>query len=290
MRVLENKKAVVIGGSRGIGKAIASAYLDNGASVLLVARNALELEVAKSELSPRGEVIVSAGDVSRLEDVTRIVAEVKKIWGRVDILVNAAAVSGPIGPVTDVDPAQWLQALTVNLFGTFLATHFFGAMMKEAGSGVIINFSGGGEGAYENFTSYVSAKGGIVRFTETAAAELAPYHVRVNAISPGAVNTQFLEDLIAAGPARAGKANYERALKQKESGGASPARAAEVCVFLASDAAPTLTGRTLSVMNDACEDIPAHIDEIMSSDIYTFRRVFPKSKGLDWGEVSKKIK
>jgi len=288
MRVLENKKAVIIGGSRGIGKMIAAAYVDNGASVFLMARNAAELESAKSELSSRGEVVVFVGDISRQEDIERAAAEIKKIWGRVDILVNAAAVSGPIGLVTDVDPAQWLQALTVNLFGTFLAMRSFGAMMKEARSGTIINFSGGGEGAYENFTSYVSAKGGVVRLTETAAAELAPYHVRVNAISPGPVNTQFLADLIAAGPESAGKANYERALKQKESGGVSPARAAEVCVFLASDAAQALTGRTLSVTNDAYEDIPAHINEIISSDIYTFRRVFPKSKGLDWGEIQKK--
>ncbi|HUC01303.1 MAG TPA: SDR family oxidoreductase [Candidatus Paceibacterota bacterium] len=287
MGVLENKKAVVIGGSRGIGKEIARAYLREGASVILMARKPEELAAAQSELSPLGEVLVSAGDVSREDEVARVAGEAGKAWGRVDVLVNAAAVSGPIGPVTDVDPAQWLQALEVNLFGTFLSMRAFGAMMKQANKGSIINFSGGGEGAYENFTSYVSAKGGVVRLTETAGMELAPYHIRVNAIAPGAVNTQFLADLIAAGPEKAGAANYERALKQKGSGGASPEKAAGLCVFLASDASEGLTGRTLSAMWDAYEDIPAHLNEIATSDIYTFRRVIPKQKGFDWGEHPK---
>lgn len=288
MDILKDKKAVIMGGSRGIGKAIAEAYLKSGASVLLVARNADELAAVKNELSGFGEVHTAVGDVSHVEDMERIAREVKEIFGTVDILVNAAGVYGPIGPIVEVDPDEWLDAIKINLFGTFLSVHYFGALMKSAGSGSIINFVGGGEGAYPNFSSYVSAKGGIARFTETAAQELKEHSVRVNAIAPGAVNTKFLEDLIAAGPEKAGQANYEKALKQKESGGISPEDAAWLCVFLGSDASRELTGRIFSAVWDAYDDLPAHAGEIAASDVYTMRRIQPKDRGFGWGEKSKK--
>jgi 3-oxoacyl-[acyl-carrier protein] reductase len=283
MKILEGKKAVITGGSRGIGRAIAQEYLKNGASVFLIARSMEELTETKSQLSVFGEVQISAGDISLQDDVKRIARKIKNLWSNVDILVTAAGIYGPIGPITDVEPVKWLQAIQVNLFGTFLAVQSFGTFMKEQGSGSIITFVGGGEGAYPNFSSYVSAKGGIARFTETAAEEFKQYGVRVNAIAPGAVNTTFLDNLIAAGPEKAGVMNYEKALKQKESGGVSPEEAAHLCVFLASDISRGLSGRIFSAVWDAYEELPAHAREIASSDVYSVRRVQPKDRGFDWG-------
>ena len=281
MKTLEGKKAVITGGSRGIGRAIAEEYLKNGASVFLIARSGDELAEAKAALAPLGEVQASVGDVSRQDDIERIAREVKGLWGSVDILVAAAGIYGPIGPVTEVDPVKWLQAVEVNLFGVFLAVRSFGAFMKAQGSGSIITFVGGGEGAYPNFSSYVSAKGGIARFTETAADEFKTCGVRVNAIAPGAVNTKFLDDIIAAGPEKAGAANYEKSLKQKESGGVSPEKAAALALFLASDASAGLSGKILSAVWDAYNDFPARAKEIMASDVYTMRRVRPDEKKHD---------
>jgi NAD(P)-dependent dehydrogenase (short-subunit alcohol dehydrogenase family) len=293
MDSLKDKKAVITGGSRGIGKAIAGAYLKAGAKVFLLARSAEELAAVKEELGVYGEIHTAIADVSRAEDITRVAEEIKTTFGTVDILVNAAGVYGPIGPITEVDPVEWMKALEINLFGVFLAVHSFAPLMKaSSGSsgagGAIINFVGGGEGGYANFSSYVSAKGGIARFTETAAQELSDSHIRVNAIAPGAVNTKFMDDLIAAGPEKAGVANYEKALKQKDSGGVSPEEAAELSVFLASDASRELTGRIFSAVWDAYETLPAHAREIASSDVYTMRRIQPKDRGFDWGEKDKK--
>ena len=106
----------------------------------------MELESAKGDLSPRGEVVTAVGDISRQDDIGRVAAEVKKIWGKVDILINAAATSGPIGPVTDVGPRTVAPGTRYDLFGTFLSMPISGRFTKEAGSGAIINFSGGGEG------------------------------------------------------------------------------------------------------------------------------------------------
>lgn len=268
-----NKKAIIFGGSRGIGKAIAEAYLKNGMDVFLVARNSEELQATQAELSSAGSVFVAVADVSKFADVQGVADEVGKKWGAPDILVNAAGVYGPIGSVTDVDPAAWLEALTINLFGTFLTTHVFAPLMKLKKQGVIINFVGGGEGAYPYFSSYVSAKGGVARFTETVAAELKGDGIWVNAIAPGAVNTKFLDDIIAAGPEKSGREVYEKSLMQKESGGISPEKAAALCVFLASDEASGLTGKILSAVWDPYTTFPEHIKEIMASDIYTMRRV-----------------
>ena len=295
---LANKKAIIFGGSRGIGKAIAEAYLKEGAEVFLVARNGEELAVAQKELAALGapggsasiseKISIAVADVSKQADVERVADEVKKKWGAPDVLVNAAGVYGPIGPATDIDPAAWLDAITINLFGTFLAIRSFAALMREKrpgasddrGGGVIINFVGGGEGAYPHFSSYVSAKGGVARLTETVAAELKDDGIRVNAIAPGAVNTKFLDDIIAAGPEKSGKETYEKSLKQKESGGVSPDKAAALCVFLASDESRGLTGKILSAVWDPYETFPHNMEKIMSSDVYTMRRVQPEDRDI----------
>lgn len=277
MEKLKNKKAVITGGSRGIGRAIAAEYLKNGAAIFLIARDGKGLAEAKGELSPLGKVQVTIADVSHREDIERAAAEVQKQWGAVDILVNAAGIYGPIGPIDEVDPGEWHHALEVNLFGVFLALRSFVPLMKKSG-GAIVNFVGGGEGAYPNFSSYISAKGGIARLNETAAAELKRFNIRVNAIAPGAVNTKFLDDIIAAGPKKAGAENYEKSLKQKESGGVSPEKAAALAVFLASDASKELSGKIFSAVWDKYEEFPSQAKEIMGSDLFTMRRVRPEEK------------
>jgi 3-oxoacyl-[acyl-carrier protein] reductase len=287
MDKLVNKKAVITGGSRGIGKAIAKAFLENGAEVFLIARNASELAAAQKELADLGKVHVFVADVSKPEDVERAAAGAKKTLGSVNVLINAAGVYGPIGLITDVDPEEWRKAIDINLFGTFLCTRTFAPLMKKSKSATIINFVGGGEGAYPHFSSYVSAKGGIARFTETAAEELKQWNIRVNAIAPGAVNTKFMEDILAAGPEKAGKEAYEKTLKQKESGGVSPEAAGKLCVFLASEVAEGITGKILSAVWDHYESFPDRRREIASTDVYTMRRVRPEWRGFDWEDRPK---
>lgn len=277
---LSGKKAVVTGGSRGIGKAVAKAFLGAGASVTIVSRTSGELDAAARELKSLGEVKSTPADVSDEKDVERVAREVKKSWGEVDVLVNAAGVYGPIGLMTDNDPEEWKKSILINLFGTFLMTRYFAPMMGMESRGKIINFSGGGEGPYPNFSSYVASKGGVVRFTETIAAELKEKNIDVNAITPGPVNTKFMDDLLQAGPLKAGWETYDRALRQKQEGGVSPEKAAELCVFLASADADGITGKVISAVWDNYAEFPAHLKEIMDSDIFTFRRVKPEDRGI----------
>ncbi|MDP3800223.1 MAG: SDR family oxidoreductase [bacterium] len=280
--MLKNKRVVITGGGRGIGKTIAREFLKEGAEVLLVARTRLELEATQNELAVLGRVEILAADVSREIDVTRISNKIYGLWGGVDILVNAAAIQGPIGHITDVDVDEWLRAIEVNLFGTFLMIRAVAPFMKNTCYGKIINFAGGGEGAYPNFTAYVSSKGGVVRLTETVAAELKGFNIDINAIAPGAVNTKMLDDVLVAGPIGAGQETYRKSLEQRESGGVPPEKAARLVLFLAGSASDGLSGKVISAIWDDYDKFPEHLKEIMESDIYSWRRIKPKDRGYDW--------
>lgn len=279
---LAGKRAVITGGSRGIGLAIARAYLEGGADVVLLARSSEELSKTQATLAQLGRVGTMVLDVSDQTAVERCAKTLAQDGKPVDILVNAAGIYGPIGRVDQVDPALWLEAVKINLFGTFLMTHYFVPLLAQSSRGTVINFVGGGEGAKPYFSSYISAKGGIARLTETTATELRDMNIVVNAVAPGAVNTKFLDDLLAAGKEKAGTVAYEAALKQKEEGGTPPEKVAALAVWLASDASGALSGKIFSAVWDEFEKFPERLKDIINTDVYTMRRIRPKDRGFDW--------
>jgi 3-oxoacyl-[acyl-carrier protein] reductase len=272
-KVLENKAVIITGGSRGIGYAIAEAYLKEGARVCLAARGKEELRAASDELRGLGEAEVCPADVSRAGDVKTLVATALRAFGRVDVLVNGAGIYGPIGPSEEVDFEKWKETFAVNVFGAFRMMQEVIPHMRAQTSGKIINFSGGGDGPLPRFSAYHASKGAIVRLTETIAAEVKDCGIEVNCLAPGAVNTKFLDEALAAGEEKVGKERYEKLLKQREEGGVPPEKAAGLCVFLASDASDGLTGRFLSaVWDEYAKWGPREIAEIMKTDRYTLRR------------------
>lgn len=274
---LKNKTALVTGGSRGIGKAIARAFLREGANVMLAARSEAELNAAHLELSEefgKTRVAICVTDVSREEDVKKIVAETLRNFSKIDIVVNAAGIYGPIGPSEKVDFEAWKRTFEINVFGTFKVFQEVAPHMMKQRKGKIINFSGGGDGPFPRFSAYSASKVSVVRLTETLAAEMKEYGVDVNAIAPGGVNTLFLDQAIAAGEGAVGKEQYARFLKQREAGGVSPDEAAELCVFLASDASDGLSGRFISAVWDDWRNWDKEkIEEIMASERLVLRRV-----------------
>jgi 3-oxoacyl-[acyl-carrier protein] reductase len=106
--------------------------------------------------------------------------------------------------------------------------------------------------------------------------------IDVNAVAPGALNTRLLEDVLAAGPDKIGEAAYAQALKQRASGGTPLQKGVELCAFLASRASDGITGRLISAVWDPWADLPAHLDELRRSDIYTLRRIVPEDRGKSW--------
>lgn len=278
---LSGKVAIITGGSRGIGKAVAGAFLREGANVMLAARSRDELAAAKENLANiGGRVEVLATDVSKREEVAALIKSTVDAFGAIDVVVNAAGTYGAIGSLASVDPEGWERTFDVNLFGTAnVIREALPALSRSKGGpkrGKIINFSGGGDGPLPHFSAYSTSKVAIVRLTETLAKELVDQAVDVNAVAPGAVNTKILEDALAAGEAAVGKEMYAKLLKQKEEGGVGPEKAAALCVFLASADSDGLSGKLLSAVWDKYNGwTRADIERFMKGDMLTLRRVNP---------------
>ena len=271
--ILKDKIAVVTGGSRGIGKAVVQSLVAGGCKVIAISRSAQELATLKEEIEKTGFVIdVEAADVSDYDQVEKMVSEVIKKFGTVDILVNAAGIYGPIGLFGDNDIKKWSQALQINLLGAVNCAHAVLPTMTKNKSGKIINFSGGGAvNSFPHFSAYATSKAAVVRFTENLAAEYKDFNIQVNAVAPGAVNTKLLSEVLAAGPEKAGKGFYEKSVKQQQEGGEDPKLAADLILFLISG---SLTGKLISAKWDNWKEWDeAGIERINNSAEYTLRRI-----------------
>jgi NAD(P)-dependent dehydrogenase (short-subunit alcohol dehydrogenase family) len=132
------------------------------------------------------------------------------------------------------------------------------------------------------FSAYAASKAAVVHFTETLSEECTSANIDVNAVAPGALNTRLLQQVIEAGPDLVRTGFYKRSLKQQDSGGAPLQKGADLCVFLLSDASNGITGKLLSAIWDPWMELPNHVSDLNSTDIYALRRIVPKDRGMDW--------
>lgn len=193
------KSALITGSSRGIGKAIALKLAEKGYSVIInydIDETAAE-HTAKEIRDTGGEVMQVKADVSWKEDAENLVEQVIERWGRIDVLVNNAGILPSPRKIEEISDEEWDRVMAINLKGTFYCTRASVPYMKKEKSGNIVNISsvagkeGGTVGAH-----YAASKAGIIGFTRSLARELAPYNIRVNAVAPGPVDTEFLSDNI----------------------------------------------------------------------------------------------
>ena len=286
---LQDRVAVITGASHGLGFEISRKYLEAGASLVICAREANDLQEARLRLADTAgsdrRVVAVTADVSRESDVARVFATALEQFRRLDILVNNAGVYGPKGCAEDVDWTEWKRAFEINLFGAVLTCRAALPHFKAAGRGKIIQLSGGGATQpLPRLSAYAASKAAVIRFVETLAEEVQPHHIDVNAIAPGALNTRLLEEILQAGPEKVGRAFFERALQQQASGGTPLSRGAELAVYLGSSASDGITGRLISAIWDPWEALAEHREELRSSDIYTLRRIVPADRDMTWGE------
>lgn len=286
--LLDKRCAIVTGASQGLGLEIARRYLGAGANLAICARDARLLETAATELRMRAQpgqvVLAMPADVSRPEDVARLVEAALTHFGRLDILVNNAGVAGPIGPVESGDWEEWLHAVRINLLGAVLLSRAVLPHFKRAGRGKIVQLSGGGATQPLPMQSaYAASKAAVIRFVETLAEETRPYRIDVNALAPGPLNTRMLDQFLAAGPASVGRERHERWQQQKQQGGVPLGKGADLAVFLGCDLSNGITGKLLSAVWDPWESFPHHLEQLSNSDVYTLRRIVPRDRGLDFG-------
>jgi NAD(P)-dependent dehydrogenase (short-subunit alcohol dehydrogenase family) len=255
---LQNKVAIITGGGKGIGRAIALAFASEGARVVMAARTLSAMEETAAEIRAWGGTVkVVQTDITDERQVKRMVAEAIQAFGRIDILVNNSGIAGPTARVVDLDLAKWNEVLAVNLTGGMLcAKHVLKHMIPQKGGG-IINIvseggrSGDGRSGYPMRSPYCCSKSGLIGLTETLAVEVGEFNIRVNAISPAAVRGERIMNVVQ-GRAEAtgvpfgevlGKLVENYSLKRP----AEEAEVAAAAVFLASNESSAITGQTLVV-------------------------------------------
>ncbi|MDW3217199.1 MAG: SDR family oxidoreductase [Acidimicrobiales bacterium] len=190
---LDNKTALVTGGSRGIGKAIATSFAQAGANVMITSRKAEACEVAAAEIGHGCRW--TASNVGEPDGAARVVQETIDAFGAVDVLVNNAATNPYAGPMIDVDLPRWQKTLDVNLTAPLVWTQEVWQRSMKAGGGVVINISSvGGLSTNPILGVYDVTKAALIHATKQLAAEMGPA-VRVNAICPGLIKTDFARAL-----------------------------------------------------------------------------------------------
>ena len=240
-RSLDGKVAIVTGAGRGIGKACALILAEDGASVALSGRDQARLEamVVTVEALGVGALAVS-GDVSRLQDVERLVAETRERFGRIDVLVNNAGITRDALLIRMKDE-DWDEVLAVNLKGAFYTSRACARVMMRQRSGRIINIASvAGLMGNAGQVNYSAAKAGLLGLTKAAARELAHWGILVNAVAPGLIDTDMLTSV----PAEARDTLLSQ-IPLKRVG--TSREVAEVVRFLASDGAGYITGQVIQV-------------------------------------------
>ncbi len=282
---LKGRTALITGASQGLGAEIAAHFAAEGASLMLCARDAAAVHAVADKLSARhgAKVLAMGCDVGEPKAVDALVAATLAQLGRLDVLVNNAGIYGPMGAIEEVDWADWVSAININLMGTVYPCRAVIPAMKAQGRGKVINLSGGGATTpLPGISAYAASKAASVRFTETLALELKPFGIDVNAVAPGALATRMMDQLLEASPQAAGAAFMARMQKLKDSGGTPLSVGAKCCIWLASEASNGITGKLVAAQWDPYEAFPDHAVEL-EGDIYTLRRIVPKDRGQDWG-------
>lgn len=264
-RRVHGQVALVTGGGRGIGRAIAQGLAAAGAAVAVTARSTDELaETVRLIREAGGRALAFPADVTDRAAVEDAVARAEGELGPVDLLVNNAGVLQPIGLAWEVDPDAWWRCVEVNLRGPFLWTRTVLPGMLARRRGRIVNLSSGAAtGPIADATAYTSSKAALVRFTDSLAAETQAAGISVFAVNPGNVPTAMHEHL-------GQSAAWLRRRGRHAPVFTPPERTADLVVGLASGHADALSGRIIHV-RDELADLVRRAEEIQRDDLYTLR-------------------
>jgi NAD(P)-dependent dehydrogenase (short-subunit alcohol dehydrogenase family) len=275
--------AIVTGASRGLGRLITIELAGAGCDVLMVGRDERALaQTAEAASKTAANLHPFVCDLSAPEAAEMVVLAARQL-GAVDILVNNAAIQGPIGPVWETDFAAFEATIRVDFLVPVALMRAVLPEMLSRGAGWIVNISGGGATAPRPmFTAYGAAKTALVRVAETLAAETTGKGVRVNSIAPGPFASGMTKAIITGGQA-AGELERKNAERIMTSGEDTAAqRTAKLVVYLVAGPGQDVTGKLISTLWDPWTELHERWDDIRGNDVYTLRRIVPADRKLTW--------
>lgn len=247
MSKLNNKTAVITGGSGGIGRATAEKMLAEGAKVLIVDIDSEALSKAQKQIQ-HNDLHIFQADVTKPEEVKAYADAAKKLFGQVDIFFNNAGVEGVVKPVDEYPLDTFDQLVDVNIKGVFYGLKYIFPLMKERGGSIIITSSVAGLTGTPNVLPYVASKHACIGMMRSAAMEGAPHQIRVNTINPSPVDNRMmrsLEEGFAPGQGEAARKNFEQSIPLGRYGKNDDM--ANTVLFLASDESSFITGAVIPV-------------------------------------------
>ncbi len=297
---------LITGASKGLGCYLAESFWSAGYSLILISRNLESLNNLSHKLSnsitdeskritPSQKISVYACDLADSKEIDYLIKRLYSLHKSVDILINNAAIQGPVGKTHELwgsFPEPYLESIQVNLLAPIELSSRLIPLMTDSkirsphSGGSIINISGGGAaGPRANFSAYATAKAGLVRYSETLAEEVKDLGIRVNCIAPGAMKTAMMQEVLDKGVQFAGAAEFATAQKIMSEGGASMERVAELALYLAGPDSTGITGKLISAMWDNWPALSGHTEEIKKSDIFTLRRIAGRDRGMPWADL-----
>lgn len=267
---LNGAVAIVTGGARGLGTAIAEAYASRGARVALADVLAEQVRATAREIEETGGTALPVRcDVTVASEVEDMVTEVRERLGPIDILVNNAGSLSALGPVWKVDHERWLRDVMVNLYGTFLCSRAVVPEMIARKRGYIINLVGAGvDHPHLYTTGYDTSKAGVVRLTEALAKEAQDHGVKVFVMMPGTVRTAMTEFIVQSPEGKRWRPTFRNIFEEGRD--VAPDLAASMAVELVSGRADPLSGRYFRATESFDETI-ARSDEILEENLLTLR-------------------
>jgi NAD(P)-dependent dehydrogenase (short-subunit alcohol dehydrogenase family) len=241
---LDNKVALITGGGKGIGQAVALSFAESGADIVICDIDFESAERTASQVKQLGRrALALRTNVAESAECQRMVDETVEAFGHLDVLVNNAGISHPMPSVT-MTPEIWNSIISIDLNGVFFASQATARQMIKQGGGAIISLSSmAGRLGFAGRAPYCAAKAGVIALTQVFAVEWAEYNIRVNAVAPGYINTELVEKNVARGMVDIAGVTHRTPMKRL----GTPEEVASVIVLLASEQMGYVTGETIGI-------------------------------------------
>ena len=282
----KNKNIIITGSTGGLGSVLAIKYYQEGANLILIGRSFEKLNSLKEKLlidkKSNQFIKIIKLDLGNLNLISKVLKKEFIKISKFDVLINCAAIQGPIGKSWENKFFEWQSTFNINFYSTMVLINTILPFMLKNNTGSIINISGGGStSSRPDFSSYAISKTALVRYTEILAEELSNTKIKVNSIAPGIMATNMTKEVIK------NKKNITNKKELKAANrvlleGDNMEKALNLCLFLSSKESKGINGKLISATWDPWEKITKNLNYISKSDIYTLRRILPEDRDINF--------